>query len=150
MKLRRVLPSQSAKFLSSLLLSSPLHSGNVELAETGGQLQEGPRIKARRADWENKLITDCPRLTPHNHRSRTNLVYFTEPPLNSCQRLSRRDNSSPRSFMFTPWKNRCVIKREEIPPHTRLCSAGGRSAEHRTSKVTLDMSNCVKICRSPF
>lgn len=47
MKVRRVLPSQSAKFLSSLLLSSPLHSGNVELAQTGGQLQEGPRIKAR-------------------------------------------------------------------------------------------------------
>lgn len=154
MKVRRVLPSQSAKFLSSLLLSSPPHSGNVELAETGGQLQEGPPIKARRADWENKLITDCPPASPPATAAPEQIWFTLQSPLWTPANVWAVEIIPPREVSCLHLGKIAAWSRgkrfQACPPLTRLCSVGGRSAEHRTSKVTLDMSNCVKICRSPF
>lgn len=52
--------------------------------------------------------------------------------------------------MFTPWKSLDDQEGRDSNAYPFFCSARRCSAEHHTSKVTLDISNCVKICRSSF
>lgn len=104
----------------------------MKLAETWGQLQRRPSIKC--GQWENKPIPD----------PWTNLVYFTNLPLNSCQCFL------PGQFHVYTLKIARRSRGSTLGLIAFLCSARGRSAEHRTSNVTLEMSNWLKICRSSF
>lgn len=97
----------------------PVHPtcGNVKLAETAEQLQEG---------WaENKLITGLG----------TTLVHFTKPPLNSCQPLCPQIIPPWAVSCFTPLKKRDDQGGDPHPHPHRHCHGALNWTSHLQSNI---------------